>query len=136
MAANTAPIFPLTPKATWTKLTAANTLTDGTGTVPVIFTAGADGGRLDKIRCRALGTNVATVVRVFLNNGSTAATATNNSLIAEKFLPATTAANAAEIGPNIDIEINLAIPATYTVMVCIGTAVSAGWQFTALGGNY
>lgn len=136
MAANTAPIFPLTGNVGFGKLTAANTNTDGTGTVLTLFTAGAEGGRVDKIRCRALGTNVATVVRIYLNNGSTTATATNNSLFTEKSLPATTASNSAEIGPAIDIDIGISIPTGYTITVCIGTAVSAGWQFTCFGGNY
>lgn len=136
MPANTAPIFPLTPKIGIAKLTAANTLTDGTGTVGTVFTAGANGARVDRLRCKALGTNVATVVRVFYNNGGSTATATNNSLIAERALPPTTAQNAGEIAAEIDIELDIAIPASCLITICIGTAVSAGWQFTGIGGDY
>lgn len=136
MPANTAPIFPLTPKLAFGKLTAANTAVDGTGTTAVIFTAGAFGARVDKIKARALGSNVASVARVFLNNGASSATPGNNTLVGEIDLPATTASNAASLGPDIELALDLAIPATWTVLVCIGTAVSAGWQFTAIGGDY
>jgi hypothetical protein len=136
MPANTSPIFPLTPVTTWGTLTAANTAVDGTGTVATIFTAGTDGGRVDYIKARALGTNVTTVVRVFINNGSVNSTATNNSLITEAVLPATTASNSTEIGADVVIPLNISIPNGYKINVCIGTAVSAGWQFTAVGGNY
>jgi len=136
MPANTSPIFPLTPVTTWGTLTAANTAVNGTGTVATIFTAGTDGGRVDYIKARALGTNVTTVVRVFINNGSVNSTATNNSLITEAVLPATTASNSTEIGADVVIPLNISIPNGYKINVCIGTAVSAGWQFTAVGGNY
>jgi hypothetical protein len=136
MPANTSPVFPLTPVTTWGSLTAANTAVNGTGTVLTVFTAGADGARVDYIKARALGTNVATVVRVFLNNGSANTTAANNSLVMESNLPTTAASNAAEIGPDMVIPLNISIPAGFKVNVCLGTAVSAGWQFTAVGGNY
>lgn len=136
MPANTAPIFPLTPNVAFAKLTAANTATDGTGTVATVFTAGANGARVDALRCRALGTNVATVVRIFANNGSSTATATNNSLVAERYLPPTAANNAGEMGPLLDVPLDLSLPAGWKITLAIGTAVSAGWQFTCVGGDY
>ena len=136
MPANTSPIFPLTPQVAFTTITAANTATDGTGTVATIFTAGANGGRVDYIRCRALGTNVATVLRVFINNGSTNATATNNALFEELTLPVTTASNTADTGGDSDVALNLSLPTGYKINVVLGTAVSAGWKVTAVGGDY
>lgn len=136
MPANTQPIFPLTPLAAWAVLTAANTGVDGTGTVSTVFTAGTDGGRIDFLKLRARGTNVATVLRVFLNNGGTNATATNNALVAECALPATTGSNAAETGTDITIPLNMTLPGGYKVNVTVGTTVSGGWQVTGLGGSF
>lgn len=136
MPANTSPIFPLTPQVNWATLTTANTATDGTGTVSTIFTAGTDGGRVDYIRCVARGTNVATVLRIFINNGSTNATAANNTLIHEQVLPSTTASNVVDAGGEIDVPLNISIPNAYRINVTIGTAVSTGWAVTAIGGNY
>ena len=136
MPANTSPIFPLTPQVAWTTITTANTVTDGTGTVATIFTAGANGGRVDYIRCRALGTNVATVLRVFINNGSTNATATNNALFEELTLPITTASNTGDTGGDFDISLNISLPVGYKINVALATAVAAGWKVIAVGGDY
>lgn len=59
----------------------------------------------------------------------------NSVLIGEVSLPATTA-NAA--GSTIDIEypINRAVKPGYEIYVGLGTAVAAGWQFAAIGGEY
>ena len=60
MPANFQPIFPLTPKVSWGSVDTANTAKDGTGTIVTIFEAGANGARIDQIKVRAKGTNVAT----------------------------------------------------------------------------
>lgn len=135
MAANTKPIFPVAPALDWATLTAANTAMDGTGTVATVFTAGANGARVDKIRACAKGTNVSSVLRVFANNGSDPATAANNSLVGELALPETTASNAAAI-KFLELSLDIALPASYKLTCCLGTAVAAGWQVTAEGGDY
>lgn len=135
MAANTSPIFPDTPKAAWATITAANTAKDGTGTVNTIMTAGVDAAYVTKVRAQPLGTNVASVLRIFLNNGSTNATAANNSLIGELALPATTLdEDSAQTSQDLTLE--LAIPAGYKLNAVIGTAVAAGWQVTAFSQDY
>lgn len=136
MAANTSPIYPAAGKISWGILTAANTATDGTGTVATVFTADAtDGSRVDRVRFTPLGTNVTTVIRLFLNNGSTNATGTNNALLKEFTLPATTASNAAAL-VDLEWDADLVLPAGYKINAAMGTAVSAGWQITAIGGDY
>ncbi len=136
MAQNTSPIFALVPKIQWGTVTAANTNKDGTGTVTTIFTADAvDGSFVHYIRIRAAGTNVQTVVRVFLNNGSTNATASNNTLFTELFIAATTGTETAAQPEHI-IPMNLALPPGYKVNVVISQAIAAGLHFTAVGGDY
>lgn len=133
---NSNPLFTAVPKAAWATLTAANTAADGTGTVGTIFTADAvNGGYLQKVIGRPLGTNVASVCRVFLNNGLTNATAANNTLIGEIGLQATTISQvAAQAGAELNL--NIPIPPGYRIMIAIGTAQAAGWAFTAIGGDY
>lgn len=137
MAQNTTPIFIGVPDIQWVNtITAANTAMDGTGTVNTIFTADAtDGSFVNRITVRAMGTNVASVIRVFINNGSTNATASNNALIGDFTLTATTASNTTAIPP-IDIPINTAVPAGYKLNVTLGTAVAAGYAVSAQGGDY
>lgn len=135
MPANTSPIFPLTPNLAWATLTAANTAKDGTGTVGTVFTAGANGSRLDYLKVRALGTNVATVIRVFVNNGGANSVAANNSLIVDQTIAATTNSETAQLADNI-IQLDMSLPAGYKINVTIGTAVAAGLQVTGVGGDY
>ena len=135
MPANTSPIFPLTPNLAWATLTAANTAKDGTGTVVTVFTAGANGARLDYLKVRALGTNVATVLRVFVNNGNDPTVATNNSLFLEQTIAATTLSEVAQLVDNI-IQLDLSLPVGYKINVTIGTTVAAGLQVTGVGGDY
>ena len=108
MAQNTNPIFPLIPANSWVSGVAANAATPGvtanttkdltSGTIyGPIETAGAvEGSRLDFIKVRALGTNVATVIRIWLNNGSATGTAANNTLYLERTLSATTVSETSE----------------------------------------
>jgi len=135
MPANITPIFPLTPKVSWATLTTANTAKDGTGTVGTCYTAGSNGARVDYLKVRALGTNVATVLRVFLNNGSDNATAANNSLVLEQTIAATTLSEVAALVDNL-VQLDMSIPAGYKINVTNGTTVAAGLQVTAFGGDY
>ena len=143
-APNTKPIMPLTPNngsvaigGSFVKLTAANTAMDGTGTVPTVFTAGSNGGaRIDRLICTPAGTNVETALRLFINNGNTNATASNNVCVDDVKLPATTASNNAPNGARVIIPIEFSIPPGHKLNVCLGTAVAAGWHIYPVGGDY
>lgn len=138
MAANTTPIYTLTPNITVGQTIAtANTAKDGTGTVVTVFTAGTNGAKPEGVIFRGIGTNVATVARIFINNGSTNATATNNTLFAEITLAATTLS---EVGALADYRYqfpdNLRLPNGYKILITIGTTVAAGYAVTGYGGDY
>lgn len=137
MPANTAPIFSKIAEAQWVNgITAANTAKDGTGTVDTVFTADATNGSfVQKLIIRPRGTNVASVLRIFLNNGLTNATAANNCLIGEVSLPATTNSEVAAI-QGTEINLNIPIPPGYKINVTLGTAVAGGYAVAALGGDY
>lgn len=144
MPANTQPIFPLTPRVLSGKLLTSNAAKDGTGTVVTVFTAGANASRIDKIQVRALGTNVATVLRLFINNGNDPTVATNNMLVYEKTIAATTLSEVAELA---DVVLDVMrgsvteaaipyLPAGHKINITIGTTVAAGLQVTVYGGDY
>lgn len=137
MVANTAPIFADTPNVGWgTVITTANTTKDLTsGTITLIFTAGADGAFVNSIVGQPHGTNVASLARVFINNGATTATAANNTYYGQVGLPAITNSENAEVA-NVTFPMNIALPAGYRIYVTLATAVAAGWQFTTVGGDY
>jgi hypothetical protein len=137
MAANTNPIYSLAGDTQWgpTFLTGSNTAKDGTGTVVIAFTAGVDGGRVEKIIFRSQGTNTASVGRVFINNGGATSTPANNILFTEISLPATTLT---EIAAQTEYSATLgfALPAGYRLTCTVGTTVAAGYAVSVIGGKY
>jgi hypothetical protein len=142
MSANTAPIFTLTPHIEWAQgigTGTANTATDGSGTLNTniwsIFTATTNGSKVSHIRVKQLGTNVASLIRVFINNGSTNATPANSTLVAEIATPAITISQSAN---NLDqvYELDEDLPNGYRLLVTVATQVSGGFDVTALGGDY
>ena len=137
MAANTQPIFSIAGDVEWgaTAITTANTAKDGTGTVLTVFTANVDGAFVQRIRFRSAGTNIATVARVFINNGSTNATAANNILYDEITLAATTLSETAA-QPVYELPLNFAFPPGYKLNVTLGTTVAAGYYVSVIGGKY
>ena len=140
MPANTQPIFSnLGAIQSSGPQTAANIAMDGTGTVGTIITANAAGNAagnfVQKIIARPLGTNVASVARIFWNNGGVNSTATNNALVAEYALPATSVSQSAQM-TGFEIPINFALPPGHKLLVTLGTAVASGWIFTAIAGQY
>jgi hypothetical protein len=138
MPANTSPIFSIAGEAQWNSeaITAANTTTDLTsGTIYAIFTGGTNGSYIQRIRFRHLGTNIATVARVWINNGSTTGTAANNTLWDEITLAANTVSQTAA-SINYELPFGFALPAGYVIYVTLGTAVAAGFKATIIGGDY
>lgn len=137
MPGNTLPIFSKIARVEWANgITAANINKDGTGTVDTVFTAPSpDGAYLQKLVIRPRGTNVASVLRVFMNNGGVTTTAANNVMIAEVSLPATTNSEVAALSGN-EVPLNVPLPPGYRVTVTLGTAVAGGYAVAAFGGDY
>jgi len=121
-----APTF-TTAAADYTGATATNN--------KLVFTAGANGSYVQRLRFKAIGTNTASVARIFINNGSANTTATNNSFYGEISLPATTA-SAVAATVEIDYPMNLALPPGFKIYVGLGTTVAAGWVVTPVAGKY
>lgn len=116
--------------------TAAADYTGATATHnKLVFTAGANGAFVQRLRFKAIGTNTASVARIFINNGSANTTASNNSFYGEISLPATTA-SAVAATVEIDYPMNFALPPNWRIYVGIGTTVAAGWVCTPVAGEY
>lgn len=138
MAANTIPIWGKSPDVQWIDgVATANTSKDLTaGTSYLVFTADAtNGSYVQRLRFRAKGTNVATVARVFINNGGVVSTLANNALFDEITLPATTVSETSA-QPVFEVPMNIALPAGYKIYVTVGTTVAAGFMVTGVGAKY
>lgn len=164
MAANTAPIFPLTPNLGVQNVLLTTALTntkafDGTDTagtaLALVYTAGVNGSRVDTVTVRlgstngatASGTSNATVIRFWINNGSANTTAANNQLTPwEVAIPATTVtALATGVLPSYNALVNtpmaggISLPAGYKIYA--GNTVAIGGtniavSVTVQGGDY
>ena len=144
MVANTSPVYTLTGDLSNNGTTGMNALitaaaADYTGVsvnnVLVHTASSADGSYVRRLRCKPGGTNVAAVLRVYINNGATPTVATNNSFIGEIPLPATTASpTAATI--DVDYPLEFALPTAFRIYVGLGAAVAAGWAVTCIAGKY
>jgi hypothetical protein len=139
MAGNIAPIWTKVGDIQWNDapIVTANITTDLTsGSISLIFTADAtNGGYVQKLRFRPLGTNIATVARIWINNGSATGTSVNNVLWDEISLAISTASATTALSI-YEIPMNLALPPGYAIYVTVGTTVAAGYDCIAIGGKY
>lgn len=129
-------ITPQTPNVTVGQTIAtANTAKDGTGTVVTLYTAGTNGSKLGDLRISYTGTCVASVLRLFLNNGGSTATAGNNSLILSVPIPANTMTAEISTQPDFTVAIGMTIPAGYKLTAALGVTVAAALALCASGGD-
>ncbi len=144
MPANTAPVFPIVPKVSWGKVLTADATAvknhDGTtANAVLVFTAGANGARIEEIKALPLGTNAATVLRIFINNGQDPTVATNNALYEEITCPSTSITETMQQSELILINKDssaLILPPGYRLYAAVGTTVATGLQVTVIGGDY
>lgn len=62
--------YAATPKCGIGQVSVANTNRDGTGTLATVFSAVANGSRIDAINLKAVGTTTAGMIRLFLHDGT------------------------------------------------------------------
>jgi hypothetical protein len=144
MAANNTPIFSRIGELSNDSLTglpqsinlAANDFTGVSANYALIHTAGVEGTFVDYLRIKSRGTNVASALRVFINNGSANTTAANNFLWDDIVLPATTASAVAQTGPAIIMPMRLMMQPGFRIYVGLTTAVASGWGVIAVAGEY
>lgn len=143
MPANNLPIYTRVGDIQWStsNVITQNTATDiASGTAYLVYSADStNGGYVQRIRFKpnnaATINNVATVARVWLNNGSTTATTANSIFFDEISLPATTGAAASAL-PVYELPLNFALPPGYAIYVTLGTTVVGGYRVTVIGGKY
>jgi hypothetical protein len=149
MAANTSPIYSLTPNISGVEITAGNTNSDGTGNVGSnlfkIYTAGVNGSYVSVIRWSAVGTTAgtnttATVGRLFITSITSGSTSpgTNIWLLAEYGLAVQSADNASTATFFIEVPVYKALPAGWCIVASnhVAPAANTGWQAVAYGGDY
>ncbi len=144
MAANTAPIYSIKGDVSRNDGTIMpSSITTATGDYTgvsanhsLVHTADATSGSyVKKLKFNALGTNIATVARIYINNGSDPTVASNNSLFGQVSLPATTAIATAATS-EIEYPLDFALNAGFRIYVGLGTTVASGWSVICIAGQY
>jgi hypothetical protein len=148
MPANTDPIFSKNGRIDSILVTAANTSSQGGGTVATdifkAFTTDATNGSfVERVRfiptATAATTTTATVGRVFVSSVTSGATSSANTfLVGEITLPAVAADNASTAVIWFDVLLNIALPASYTILVTnhAAPAANTAWRAVVFGGDY
>lgn len=149
MAANTDPIFSKNGKIGSVLVTAANTSSQGGGTIAtdifLAFTADATNGSfVRQVRWIATATTAntatsATVGRVFISSVTSGATTSANTyMIAEVTLPSVSADSSTVAAGYIDIALGFPIPAGFTILVTnhAAPAANSAWRAVVIAGDY
>ena len=133
MAANTNPIFPNVPIvgiASMVSNTAvtARTVISGTTGLTQVTANSTNGTRIDAVKVVAQGTSVATIIDLWINDG------TNSYLYDEIVLSAVTANTTTASATNTIAYTTLVLPATYRLFT--SQQVSSNVTVMAFGGTY
>ncbi len=145
MASNLTPKFTNLAQVSWIQVSGVDGGTDGTDAdVQLVFTADStDGSFLSKLVLTPRSTSGSTTTsaaaaRVYINNGSTPGTGTNNVLYKEVTLPATAVNVAGTTAvPSFELLLNIQLPASYRVYVGVtAMAANTNWAVAAVGGDY
>lgn len=148
MPGNTDPIFTKNGKINGVLVTAANTSSQGGGTIGtdifLAFTADATNGSfVQRVRLIPTATTptatTATVARIFLSSvTSGATTSANTHLWDELTLPSVNADNASAAVPEFDIMLGFALPPGWTILVTnhAAPAANTAWKAVVVAGDY
>jgi hypothetical protein len=134
MAANTSPIFALSPELSFATVTAATTDRTGatmTNTV-TLLTAATNGTKITQIGAKVAGTNAATLVLIFISDSSGA----NFKLFDEIVLNSVTANTTTTSQRAVTAYSDLQLKAGQVVKVGMTVAVSDGVNCFAIKGDY
>lgn len=134
MAANTSPIFALSPEASFVTVTAATTDRTGATTTNLseLLTAGTDGTKITQIGAKAAGTNTATAVLIFITDTAGA----NPKLYDEIAMDAVTADTTTTSQRQVTAYSDLQLKSGQKVLAGITVAQTDGINIFAIKGDY
>jgi hypothetical protein len=120
------PAFTATPNAggnlLTTRISAANTNRDGTGTTYVILTGGAAGTRVDRIQWKATGVTTAGVIRIYLKDTGTPSIRLLYEALIAAATPSATVLSASGEWARSDGQPLILLPAGWTVLAATHNA--------------
>lgn len=129
------PQYAATPKIGSANLTTADTSLTAPTTVSTIMTAGASGTRIDYIEVQAVATTTASIVNLFIYDGSTYILYAQVPVVAvtsSTTAPAFQAALSSNVNANI---MPLILPTGYSLRATV-SVTQTGVRVTAMGGDF
>ena len=154
MAANTSPIYSLTPKVSSGIITSSITAllaSDGSGQTGgsasvICYTAGSNAGsfvskiRISYCNVTAYTATTATTLRFFVSSAANLAGTTNvNTWLIQEVSTAAITPSATVAQPFIEIPLNFALPANYLIIASTGTvqaSANCSLSCVVFGGDY
>lgn len=133
MAANTTPIFTLTPIAAGVVVATANTNLDGSGTIATVVTGATYGTRIDRVVVKAAQTTTAGLVMLFVKAGGGTFYLFEQIQVSAISVGASTVSFAAE-STYITAAKPLILPSGYVLGASTYNAET--FRVHAIGGNY
>jgi hypothetical protein len=134
MAANTSPIFALSPELSFATVTGATTDRTGatmTNTV-TLLTAATNGTKITQIGAKVAGTNTATLVLIFVSDSSGANFKLFDEIALSAITPSTTVTSQRAVTAYSDLQLK----AGQVVKVGTTVATAAGVNIFAIKGDY
>ena len=123
----------LTGAKTATYTVATGLATPATGT---IVADPINGCRITKVVFQPIGACSASAGRIFLNNGQTSASATNNTYLKDVTLPALAAVSEVGSMPPTEVTLDMVVPPFHKLNVTLGTTVATAYAVYAVAGGY
>lgn len=147
MAANTSPIFSITPRTSSVRITSNLAASDGTGTVGtsvfLAFTPGTNGSYLQRVRFSLSESTMSTAsaaatLRVHIATTNTGTLTTANTFLYQEINAAAQTPTTTASSYPIDIPLNFALPTGQYIIVSTSVALTANtaWVATVIGGDY
>ena len=123
----------VTGTKSFTYTVAAGLSTPATGT-PVADPI--NGQRITKVVFQPIGACTASAGRIFLNNGQTNATATNNTYLKDVTLPTLVAVSEVASMAPTEVTLDIVVPPFHKLNVTLGTTVATAYSVYAVAGGY
>jgi hypothetical protein len=132
MAANTEPVFTLTPVIGYTEIATANTARDGSGTLGTVISGATNGTRITRVRVISSGSEVGNgMMRLFIDTSG-------SSVLYDECAVTATAVSASTVGFDYSFEFlgERALILPSGVILKASTSTAQPINVWAEGGNY
>lgn len=133
MAANTSPLFTLTPVVAVATISAANTARDGTGTIVQVVAGGTNGTRIERVVVEATVTTAAGIVALYIDPNTGTYHLWQEIAVTAATVSTTVLGFSTEFVRTDGLPL-ITLPASYKIGA--STQIANNFRIIAIGGDY